>query len=98
MASSEVAASAFGDDTIVQYILVRKDLKGPGWTKGALIAQACHASVAAVWLTRDDESTIAYVSADGLASMHKIVVGADSEEALLTAQVGVRRRVDPCTP
>jgi peptidyl-tRNA hydrolase len=27
------------DDTIVQYLLVRKDLK---WPTGALIAQACH--------------------------------------------------------
>lgn len=95
MASSDAAAASqasggFGDDTVVQYILVRKDLKGPGWTKGALIAQACHASVAAIWQSRDDEETLAYVSADRLGSMHKIVVGADSEEALLTAQVGVR--------
>ena len=49
--------AAAGDDAIVQYVVVRKDLKGQNWTKGALIAQACHASVAAVWLSREDEET-----------------------------------------
>jgi peptidyl-tRNA hydrolase len=72
------------DDVIVQYILVRKDLKGSGWTKGAIIAQACHASVAAVWENRTDEITQTYVSA--LGSMHKVVVGAESEADFLETE------------
>lgn len=60
-------------DPIVQYIAVRSDLK---WPKGALIAQGCHASVAAIHLTYDDSETKAYLQ--NLDSMHKIVVGIPS--------------------
>ncbi|CAF0757066.1 unnamed protein product [Brachionus calyciflorus] len=57
-------------DPIVQYIAVRSDLK---WPKGALIAQGCHASVAAIHLNYDDNETKSYLN--NLDSMHKIVVG-----------------------
>ena len=37
-------------DRIVQYIILRRDLLEPplSWTLGALIAQGCHASIAAL--------------------------------------------------
>ena len=36
-----------------------------------MVAQACHASVAAVWLNRDDPHTAAYCHPNALDSMHK---------------------------
>ena len=36
-----------------------------------MVAQACHAAVAAVWLHRDDPHTAAYCSPEKLDSMHK---------------------------
>lgn len=65
-------------DPIVQYIAIRSDLK---WPKGALIAQSCHASVAAIHLNYLDTETIAYL--DNLDSMHKIVVGVTSQSDLV---------------
>jgi len=65
-------------DPIVQYIAIRNDLK---WPKGALIAQSCHASVAAVHLNYLDTETVAYLNS--LDSMHKIVVGVPSQSDLV---------------
>lgn len=76
-------------DNIVQYILVRTDLK---WNKGAIIAQACHASIASIVSTMDRESTKNYL--DDLQNMHKIVLKAetldelkDCEQKLKDAQI-----------
>lgn len=66
-------------DPIVQYIAIRSDLK---WPKGALIAQSCHASVAAVHLNYTDPDTMNYLK--NLDSMHKIVVGVPSQNDLVT--------------
>lgn len=79
---SEAAAAAAGTapaavDTIVQYIVLRKDLK---WSQGALISQACHASLAATWLARDEPDTAAYLA--DMDNMHKVVLGAESEAAV----------------
>jgi peptidyl-tRNA hydrolase len=65
-------------DPIVQYIAIRSDLK---WPKGALIAQSCHASLAAVHLNYLDPETVAYLN--NLESMHKIVVGVLSQSDLV---------------
>jgi len=54
---------------IVQYIVVRKDL---AWPTGALIAQACHASMAAVHQFYDHSDTKEYLK--DLSNMHKIVL------------------------
>ena len=64
---------------ILQYVVVRSDL---GWPLGALVAQACHASSAAiaVALTKGDEATKTYV--DSLDSMHKVVLEAKDEASL----------------
>lgn len=65
-------------DPIVQYIAIRSDLK---WPKGALIAQSCHASLAAVHLNYLDAETVAYLN--NLDSMHKIVVGVLTQSDLV---------------
>jgi peptidyl-tRNA hydrolase len=63
---------------IVQYIVVRTDLN---WGQGAMIAQACHASVAAISQTIDSQPTRDYLS--DLKSMHKVILKADKLEDLL---------------
>ena len=60
-------------DIIVQYIVLRKDLN---WPLGALIAQCCHASTAAMHLYSSDELTQRYFS--NLDNMHKVVLGAEN--------------------
>ena len=45
-----------------------------------IIAQACHASTAALWLYKDHPNTIAY--AGDLDNMHKVVLEAKDENAL----------------
>lgn len=70
------------DDTIVgpivQYILIRTDLK---WGTGAMIAQACHASSASIYKTLNNPSTVRYLS--DLENMHKIILKADKLDDLL---------------
>ena len=80
MSTTEQSANvtATNVDPVVQYIAVRSDLK---WPKGALIAQACHASIAAMHLNYTDPETVAYLK--DLDSMHKIVVGVPSESELV---------------
>jgi peptidyl-tRNA hydrolase len=63
---------------IVQYILVNKSLK---WPVGAIAANACHASTAAIWISRESLQTKQYM--EDLDNMHKIVLGADNAEALV---------------
>lgn len=65
------------DQRLVQYILVRTDLN---WTTGALIAQACHASVASIVSTFDKQHTKGYL--DDLANMHKVILQATKEQDL----------------
>lgn len=62
---------------LVQYVLVRKDLN---WPTGAIIAQACHASTSALWISRDHSETQVYLG--DIDNMHKVVLGADSEESV----------------
>lgn len=58
---------------LVQYILVRGDLiKTLKWPLGAIIAQACHASVAVTHLFYEDEHTREYLQ--NLDHMHKVVL------------------------
>ena len=114
MDAAAAAAPTADGDTLVQYILVRKDLK---WPAGAVAAQCCHgeaarrgrrrrrasvtaaprttaharaigtppppapppaaASMAAVWASRDDADTLAYLA--DVDNMHKVVTAALSE-------------------
>ena len=63
---------------IVQYIVIRGDLK---WPKGALIAQGCHASTSAIHIYYNDAQTIEYLKQ--LDSMHKIVLSVANVDDLL---------------
>lgn len=59
--------------SMVQYIVVRSDLtKTLKWPLGALVAQACHACSAVMFLFRDDPNVKEYTS--NLDSMHKVVL------------------------
>ncbi|KAM3966957.1 putative peptidyl-tRNA hydrolase PTRHD1 [Aphomia sociella] len=68
-------------NTIVQYVLLRSDLlKDLGWSIGALVAQACHASTAVLHLYKNDEHTMLYLN--DLDNMHKVVLEVPNEESL----------------
>lgn len=67
---------------IVQYIVLRRDLKKmKNYNDGAIIAQACHASSAIIYKTIDDTLTKEYLS--DLDRMHKVVLGIDGNETEL---------------
>ena len=68
-----------GADRLVQYIVVRADLRSI-WPLGALIAQGAHASVAAVAKSASSPDTIAYLQ--DLENMTKCVLGIEGEEKL----------------
>ena len=78
MASS--AESAAADDTLIQYVVVRRE---KGYGTGALIAQGIHAAAAALHLSADAPPTRAYLAA--LDSMHTVVLEGSSAEALHSA-------------
>ncbi|CAF2437323.1 unnamed protein product [Rotaria sp. Silwood2] len=64
---------------IVQYILLRRDLKKmKNYNDGAIIAQACHASSSILFKTINDDLTKLYLS--DLERMHKVVLGIDGNE------------------
>ncbi|CAF0877059.1 unnamed protein product [Rotaria sordida] len=64
---------------IVQYILLRRDLKKmKNYNDGAIITQACHASSAILFKTINDDLTKLYLS--DLERMHKVVLGIDGNE------------------
>lgn len=62
---------------IVQYIVVRTDLN---WSTGAVIAQACHASVSAIARTITNPITTRYL--EDLTNMHKVILKAEKLEDL----------------
>ncbi|XP_072161568.1 putative peptidyl-tRNA hydrolase PTRHD1 isoform X2 [Bemisia tabaci] len=69
------------EDYLIQYVLVRGDLaKNLKWPLGAVIAQACHACVAAIHLFQQDPHTQAYLN--DLNNMHKAVLEVPNEDAL----------------
>ena len=60
-------------DTVLQYIVIRKDLwTKMGWPLGSFVTQACHAATAAMWLSRESPVTQAYCAPGNLDSMHKV--------------------------
>eukprot|EP00470_Lotharella_oceanica_P013861 CAMPEP_0170199832 /NCGR_PEP_ID=MMETSP0040_2-20121228/69550_1 /TAXON_ID=641309 /ORGANISM="Lotharella oceanica, Strain CCMP622" /LENGTH=192 /DNA_ID=CAMNT_0010449983 /DNA_START=103 /DNA_END=681 /DNA_ORIENTATION=+ len=58
--SSAAEGGSPKEDTVVQYVVVRRDLVQQGWGTGPLMAQACHAATAAVWLSKDEPYTKQY--------------------------------------
>ncbi|XP_014663473.1 PREDICTED: putative peptidyl-tRNA hydrolase PTRHD1 [Priapulus caudatus] len=76
--------------TIVQYVVVRGDLiSNLRWPTGAVIAQACHATTAALHLFRDNADTQRYT--DDLDRMHKVVLTAKGEDDLLALAEALQR-------
>ncbi|KAI5711944.1 putative peptidyl-tRNA hydrolase PTRHD1 [Diaphorina citri] len=70
---------------IVQYILVRGDLISKlEWPLGAVVAQACHASSAAIHLFYDDPVTQSYLK--DLDNMHKVILEVPHEQELLAVE------------
>lgn len=67
------AAASVPAEDLVQYVVLRKDLwDSLKWPLGSIIAQACHATTAALWLSRDSVETSAYCSEETLDHMHKV--------------------------
>ena len=86
LAPRQMASAAAGEgegaparrkDPLVQYVVVRRDLKdaqGAAWPLGAVVAQGAHASVAAVAeaLREGDAAAHEYVAPDNLGAMTKV--------------------------
>ena len=81
IASSSSEAPPPAHDPLIQYVVLRKDLWATdGWPLGSIVAQACHASSAAMHLFRDDPATQAYLA--DVDHMHKVVLECKDEAAL----------------
>eukprot|EP00850_Spirogloea_muscicola_P003741 SM000015S01241 [mRNA] locus=s15:726906:727763:- [translate_table: standard] len=73
-------------DPIVQYVLLRRDLVAPGglgWPLGSVVAQGCHAAVAAVWQHRGDAATKAYCGPAAINDMHTVTLEVPGEAQLV---------------
>ncbi|XP_067150565.1 putative peptidyl-tRNA hydrolase PTRHD1 [Apteryx mantelli] len=70
------------EEALVQYVVLRGDLcRAPlSWPLGALVAQGCHAALAAAHAHRDHPDTRAYLAAGG--AMRTVVLEAADEAAL----------------
>jgi peptidyl-tRNA hydrolase len=76
-----MSSSSLGSEEkekVVQYVVVRRDLIET-WPLGSVLTQGCHASVAAIWLYKDDPLTIHYCSPQNLDSMHKVTLQVKGE-------------------
>lgn len=86
MAASEATPNQSAsdvEDPLVQYIVIRKDLWTElSWPLGSIIAQGCHASTAALWLSRDQPQTQQYCGTDNLDHMRKVVLETKNEAQL----------------
>ncbi|KAM3389339.1 hypothetical protein ACQJBY_011452 [Aegilops geniculata] len=69
------------EDVVVQYVVLRRDL-ADAWPLGSVVAQGCHAAVAAVWAHRDHPDTAAYCAPANLDSMHKVTLEVKGETQL----------------
>ncbi|NXN12728.1 PTRD1 hydrolase, partial [Indicator maculatus] len=81
--SSMAAAGAAGAAaSLVQYVVLRGDLARPplSWPLGAVVAQGCHAALAASHAHRQHPDTRAYLELGG--AMRTVVLEAPDEAAL----------------
>jgi len=74
------------DDYLIQYVVVRNDLKD--WPIGAIVAQCCHASTAAIHLNYADELTQLYLA--DLNRMHKCVLEVSNLDELLQLDIKLK--------
>lgn len=69
-------------DPLAQYVVIRKDLvESLKWPLGSVLAQACHAAVAAVWLHKDHPHTLQYCG--DLDSMTTVTLEVKGEAQLI---------------
>eukprot|EP00920_Eleutheroschizon_duboscqi_P006621 GHVT01015593.1.p1 GENE.GHVT01015593.1~~GHVT01015593.1.p1 ORF type:complete len:202 (+),score=40.17 GHVT01015593.1:1237-1842(+) len=76
--------AACPDDPLVQYVAVREDLMGNlNWPVGAVITQACHASLAAIAAAPPGDASVrAYLASAASFSMRKVTLGVRDEDQL----------------
>uniref|UniRef100_A0A8V0Y6H3 peptidyl-tRNA hydrolase n=1 Tax=Gallus gallus TaxID=9031 RepID=A0A8V0Y6H3_CHICK len=79
MAAPGTAAGAATATALVQYVVLRGDL-ARSWSLGAVVAQGCHAALAAAHAHWHHPDTRAYLSAGG--AMRTVVLEAPDEAAL----------------
>ncbi|XP_062427224.1 putative peptidyl-tRNA hydrolase PTRHD1 [Rhea pennata] len=84
--------AAPGEAALVQYVVLRGDLRRAplSWPLGALVAQGCHAALAAAHAHRDHPDTRAYLAEGGAM---RIVVLEAADEAVLRALAERLRRL-----
>lgn len=71
------------EDPTVQYVVVRRDLLTT-WPTGSVLAQAVHASVAAIWASRSESRTAEYC--DSTQQMRTVVL--EAKDGTEVEQVG----------
>ncbi|XP_024311671.1 putative peptidyl-tRNA hydrolase PTRHD1 isoform X2 [Brachypodium distachyon] len=79
--SAGVEAGKEAEDVVVQYVVLRRDLV-EAWPLGSVVAQGCHAAVAALWVHRDHPDTAAYCAPENLDRMHKVTLEVKGETQL----------------
>lgn len=73
-----------GNDPLVQYVVVRRDLDTElNWPAGAIIAQACHAAVAALGSAMSDNQADAQRYLTDGSNMRTVVLKVSNERELL---------------
>ncbi|SCP05158.1 peptidyl-tRNA hydrolase PTRHD1, putative [Plasmodium ovale] len=70
------------ENTIVQYVLVNKEILDKKWPLGSIIAQACHACIAVIAENFDDQVVKEYVSPENINNMHKVILKIDDTNEL----------------
>ncbi|CAN0860142.1 Putative peptidyl-tRNA hydrolase PTRHD1 [Linum grandiflorum] len=70
------------NDVLVQYVVLRRDLIDT-WPTGSVVTQGCHAAVAAIWSSKDDDQTLRYCGPDNIDSMHKVTLEVKGETQML---------------
>lgn len=84
MAALAAGGAADPADPLIQYVVLRRDLQEKDrWPLGALVAQGCHASVAAIAESYEADDTRAYVAKDAISAMTKAVLEVKGETQLL---------------
>jgi len=85
--SAADAAAPPAADPLVQFVVVRRDLKEGEvpWPAGAVMAQAVHAASAALWKWRAEPETVRFCEEEGGAQMHVVTKAAKNEGQLRKA-------------
>ncbi|NWW07574.1 PTRD1 hydrolase, partial [Oreocharis arfaki] len=83
--------AAPGAAALVQYVVLRGDLARPplSWPPGAVVAQGCHAALAAAHEYRQHPDTGAYLEQGD--AMRTVVLEAPDEDSLLDLAARLRR-------